>query len=425
MKQNDFNKNLMNFIENSTCSFMCIKEIKKILNNKGYQELYEQKDWDLNNNKYYVIRNDASIVAFELPNKIENKFSIITTHCDTPSLLLKPDGAYIKEKYLKYNVMPYGGLLNYGWLDHPLSLCGRIITKNGNVLETKIIDFKKPMLIIPSVAIHQDTNANSNLDLNMQIDMQPIISLSKNKDTWNTILKKKIKDKIIDYDLFAYNIEKPYLMGNKKEILISPRIDNLTSVYSGLQSFLDSKSSSIKVFCSFNNEEIGSLTEEGADSNFLLDTLKRIAGYINIEISTALANSFIISSDNTHAIHPNHTEYADDTGVLYLNDGFAIIKEASSTTNAISSSIIKTICDKNKIKYQISTAKNDISGGSTLSGISLRHVSVLSIDVGIPQLSMHSSYETCSINDVYELYKMMRFFYNTNIKRKRNNVEIE
>ena len=314
--------------------------------------------------------------------------------------------------------MPYGGLLNYGWLDHPLSLAGRIIINKNSILKNKIIDFKKPMLIVPSVAIHQKTDSNTNLDLNMHIDMQPIMALTKSKNDWNKLLN--IKDKIIDYDLFAYNPSKPAIIGRNNELLVSPRIDNLTSVYSSLEAFLNSNSPNIKVFCAFNNEEIGSLTLEGADSNFLLDILKRIAGILNIDIASSLAKSFIISSDNTHAIHPNHTEYADDTGVAYLGEGLTIIREINSTTNAISSSIIKNICDKNNIKYQDSTAKNDIAGGSTLSGISLRHVSVLSIDVGISQLSMHSSIEICSLSDIYELYKMMKAFYNSKIERKKD-----
>lgn len=419
----EFNDNLKKFIIKSTCSFTCIKEIEKRLKEKGYKELLEQDVWRLNGNKFYIIRNDASIIAIELPKRKSNVFSIITTHCDTPSLLLKPNGAYKKENYLKYNVMPYGGLLNYGWLDHPLSLAGRVIIKKDNNLETKIIDFKKAKLIVPSVAIHEKADSNTNLDLNMQIDLQPIVSLS-NKNIWNDILKKEVKDEIIDYDLFAYNNIEPVFIGKNNEILVSPRIDNLTSVYSGLESFLNSKSDNIKVFCSFNNEEIGSLTIEGADSNFLIDILKRISSHLNIDIASSLSNSFIISSDNTHAIHPNHTEYADDTGVCYLGNGVAIIKEEASTTNALSSSIIKALCNKHKIKYQDSTAKNDISGGSTLSGISLRHVSVMSIDVGIAQLAMHSSIETCSTKDIYELYKMMYIFYESNIKIKKGNIEI-
>ena len=420
----EFKEKLIDFIKEGTSCFTCTRNIEKILKQNGYKKILETSDWKSLSNKFYIIRDDASIIAFEIPKKIKESFSIITTHSDTPSLLLKPNGEYIKENYLKCNIMPYGGLLNYGWLDHPLSLSGRVIVKKNNKLISKIIDFKKTMLIVPSVAIHQRSDANSNLDLNMQIDMQPILSLTKNKDIWNKILKKNIKEDIVDYELYAYNTTNPVFIGNNSELLISPRIDNLTSVFCALESFLNTKSNNIKVFCSFNNEEIGSLTIEGADSSFLIDILKRVSGYYNIDIAKALSNSFIVSSDNTHAIHPNRSEYADDTGILYLGKGFAIVKEESSTTNSISSSIIKEICKKNKIKYQDATSKNDISGGSTLSGISLRHVSVLSIDVGIPELSMHSSIETCSIKDIIELYKMMSAFYKTNINRKDNIINI-
>ena len=424
IKKEIFIKDLINFITNATCSYTCIKEIKNKLDKNDFIKLNEEDHWNLKGNKFYIIRNDASIIAIELPKKKAEKFYITTSHSDTPSLSLKPNGANTKENYLRYNIMPYGGLLNFGWLDHSLSLAGRIIIKKGNKLITKIIDYKKPLFIIPSVAIHQNANANTNLDLNMQIDLQPIIGLSKDKRIWNSILKKITKESIISYDLFAYNHTKPILIGKNKELLVSPRIDNLTSVYATLESFLKAKSNNIKILCCFNNEEIGSLTEEGADSNFLIDILKRISSHLNIDISSSLANSFIISSDNTHAIHPNHTEYADETGMAYLGEGFTIIKEGTSTTNSLSSAIVKEICNQNKIKYQECTAKNDISGGSTLSGISLRHVSVLSIDVGIAQLSMHSSIETCSINDIYELYKMIYYFYESKITRKKGNIEI-
>ena len=424
MNKKAYINNLIGFIKKSSCSFTCVEEIKRVLKKEGYKELKENSKWNLNGKKYYTVRNDASIIAFEIPQKLNSAFSIITTHLDTPALLLKPCGNYIKENYLKHNIMPYGGLLNYGWLDHPLSLAGRIIINNKGNLEKKIVDFKDECLIFPSVAIHQNDSANSNLDLNMQVDLQPIISLSKDKNTWNKLLRKKINGNIVDYDLYAYNPYNPILIGNNKELLVSPRIDNIVSVYSSLQSFLETKSNNIKIFCSFNTEEIGSLTIDGADSNFLLDVLKRIAANLDIDLVSSLDNSFIISSDNTHAIHPNHPEYCDDTGKIYLGKGFAIIKEENSTTNSISSSIIKTICDKYKIKYQDSTAKNDLSGGSTLSGISLRHVSVLSIDVGIGQLSMHSSIEVCSINDAYELYKMMNAFYKTKIKKDNSIIKI-
>lgn len=425
MKKNEFKEDLVNFIKEATCSFTCVREVARRLSEEGFKELYESDVWKLDGDKFFVVRNDASIIAFVLPKKKSDIFSIITSHSDTPSLLLKPDGAYVKENYLKYNVMPYGGLLNYGWLDHPLGMAGRVVVKENNKLNTKIIDFKKPMAIVPSVAIHQNDKANSNLDLNMQIDLQPIVSLSNDKNTWDDILKKEVNKEIVDYDLFLYGYQEPFFFGKKDEFLMAPRIDNLTSVYSSLISFLESNSSNIKVFCSFNNEEIGSLTEEGADSNFLIDMLKRIASHIDIDIASSLSKSFIISADNTHAIHPNHVEYADDTGVAFLGKGFAIVRESSSTTNGVSSAIVKELCDKKGIKYQDATAKNDLVGGSTLSGISLRHVSVLSIDVGVAQLAMHSSYETCAVDDIIQLYKMMCEFYNTRVVRGKDSVVID
>ena len=234
MKLDDFKNGLVDFINKGTCSYTCIKNIEEILKSNGYTRLYETDNWNLKSSKYYIIRNDASIIAIDIPKKIKDSFSIITTHSDTPSLLLKPNGAYNKENYLKYNIMPYGGLLNYGWLDHPLSLAGRIITKKDNKLKVNIVDLEKPALIVPSVAIHQMSNANINLDLNMQKDLQPIICLSKDTTPWDNLLKKLSKDEIIDYDLFAYNLAKPMFIGEKEDLLISPRIDNLTSVYSSL-----------------------------------------------------------------------------------------------------------------------------------------------------------------------------------------------
>ena len=422
MKNNKFINELLSFIEESTSSFTCVQKIKKKLLENGFIELYEQDKWTSIPNKFFVTRNEGSIIAIEIPKEKTNAFKIITTHCDTPSLLLKPNGAYTKEGYLKYNIMPYGGILNYGWLDHPLSLSGRVLIKEKNQLKSKIIDTKEPLLIVPSVAIHQNDKANTNLDLNMQTDLQPILSLSDIESDFKELIYPYTKGNVIDFDLYAYNGAKPVLIGKNKEILVSPRIDNLTSVYSALQSFTNSTSDKIKILCSFNHEEIGSLTEEGADSNFLLDILKRIAATLNIDIASSLSSSMIISSDNTHAVHPNHEEYADNTGKAYLGKGFTIIRESTTTTNGLSSSIIKTICKKNRVKYQDATSKNDLAGGSTLSGISLRHVSILSADIGIAQLSMHSSIETCSIKDILELYKLMKAFYQTKFDLKKENI---
>ena len=421
MNEKRFIKNMIEFIEDSTCAITCIQKIQEKLQKKGYTDFTEQKKWK-KTQRFFVTRNEGSIIAIEFPKQKSNAFLIITTHTDTPSIQLKPNGTYIKANYLKHNIMPYGGLLNYGWLDHPLALAGRIITQNKGKLSSTIIDTKKPTLIIPSVAIHQNDKANSNLDLNIQQDLQPILALSTKKEDFQKLLKKYTKDSIIDYDLYAYNCTKPSLIGLNDELLISPRIDNLTSVYTSLESFLNSDSDKIKVFCSFNHEEIGNLTLEGADSNFLLDTIKRVCALEDLDYVTSLSSSMMISSDNTHAIHPNHEEFADDTGAPELGKGFTLIRESTTTTNALSSSIVKTICQKKRIKYQNATTKNDLTGGSTLSSINLSHVSILSADIGIAQLAMHSSLETCSPNDILELYKFMKAFYETKMDIKKEKI---
>ncbi len=419
MKKEMFTNDLLNFIKDGSCAFTVVDKIKEILLNNGFSELEETDIWDLSAGNYFTTRNDATLIAFSIPKKFEERYAICSTHCDTPALTLKANGEYFKNDYMKFNSMPYGGLLNYGWLDRPLSVAGRIIIEKNHELEKKIIDYKEPIAIIPSLAIHQNDKANTNLDLNMQTDLQPIITLKNDnsKDTFLDYLKNslQIKGEIKDYDLFFYNCEEPKIIGFDKNLLLSPRIDNLTSTFACLQGFLDNNSNSINVYVTFNNEEIGSLTKEGAESSFLLDILKRIATSLKLDLAKTLANSFIISSDNTHAIHPNHDELMDDTGNLKLNEGIAIIKEISSTTDGYFSSILKKICDEIGAKYQDSTFKNDLSSGSTLSGLSLRHVSVSSIDIGIPQLAMHSSLEVCGLKDAYDLYLTLSKFYQTDI----------
>lgn len=418
MEKRNLIENFCEFVKDGSCSFTAVAKISEILKSKGFKKLEETDKWQLETGNYFVTRNDATIIAFTIPEDYFSSFMICTTHCDSPSLCLKPQGEHEKNNYKKFNVMPYGGLLNYGWLDRPLSLAGRIVIKNNEQeLTNKIIDLKEAIAVVPSVAVHQNDKANSNLDLNAQDDLQPIISLKTNQSLMDYIKDfYQIDGEIMDYDLYFYNMEEPQLIGLEKDLLVSPRIDNLTSVYSALQGFLESTNKAINVFVAFNNEEIGSLTKEGAESSFLLDILKRIATSLKLDLAKTLAHTFVVSSDNTHAIHPNHEEYMDDTGNLDINKGLAIVKEVNSTTDGYFSTLFKMICNQTKALYQDATIKNDISSGSTLSTLSLRHVSVKSIDIGIPQLAMHSSFECCGTEDIYYLYLAIKQFYQTYIK---------
>lgn len=417
---NNFNQELIKFLKEGTCIFTCIKTIKTILQKNNYQELTEKDTWELTKGKYFIIRNDASLIAFSIGNKAQ-KFKIISTHGDTPSFSIKPNPQYDENGYLKLNVAPYGGILNYGFMDRPMSIAGRIITKKKNTYHKEIIDLKEAVAIIPSIAIHQNDKANSNLDLNTEIDLMPILSLNK-KQTLEKIIEENsnIKDNIFEYDLFLYNKEEPVIINN--EFLASPRIDNLSCTFAGLEAFLKSKGNDINLFVVFNSEEIGSNTWEGADSNFLIDTLKKICANLNLDLTQMLDQSIIMNADNTHARHPNHDELSDHTNTPPLNCGIMIMKETNSSTNSISASIFKHICESEEIKYSYYTSRNDYATGSTLAGASLKHLSINSLDIGLVMLAMHSSFEVIGLDDTYLLYKALKKFYE--IEYNMNNNEI-
>lgn len=417
---NAFNEELVDFLNQGTCTFTNALNVKKILDNNGYKDISELNKWHLKDDKYYVIRNDASIIAFNINKKINNQFSIVCTHNDTPSFSIKPNPEYYENGYLKLNIAPYGGILNYGFMDRPLGIAGRLIVKKDKAFIKKIIDTKEEVAIIPSIAIHQNDKANTNLDINTEIDLMPIISLNKNYSL-KKLLKDKlnIKDEIFDFDLFLYNIEKAKMFG---DFIVSPRIDNLTCTFAALKAFLNNFNDSINVLAIFNSEEIGSNTFEGADSNFLIDTLKKIASSLNLELTPTLANSLIISADNTHARHPNHDELSDHTNTPILNDGVLIMKEMNGTTNSVSSTVFKHICNLEKIPCTYYTSRNDFATGSTQAGASLRHLSINSLDVGLPMLAMHSSVEVIGNKDTYYLFKALKRFYQINYKFQNNKI---
>lgn len=417
---NSFNKELLEFLNQGTCTFTNALNVKEILDNNGYKDISELDKWHLKDGKYYVIRNDASIIAFNINKTIKKQFSIICTHNDTPSFSIKPNPEYYENGYLKLNIAPYGGILNYGFMDRPLGIAGRLILKKDKDFVKRIIDTKEGVAIIPSIAIHQNDKANSNLDINTEIDLMPIISLNKNYSLKKLLKDKlKIKDEVFDFDLFLYNIEKAKMFG---DFIVSPRIDNLTCTFASLKAFLNNFNDSVNVLAIFNNEEIGSNTFEGADSNFLIDTLKKITASLNMDLPSTLANSLIISADNTHARHPNHDELSDHTNTPILNDGILIMKEMNGTTNSVSSTIFKHICNLEKIPCTYYTSRNDFATGSTQAGASLRHLSINSLDVGLPMLAMHSSVEVIGNKDTYNLYKAFKKFYQINYKLQNNKI---
>lgn len=425
--------NMIDFINNTPNAYSCADNLRKLLIDKGFIELYENDDWHNleKNNKYFVVRGDSALIAFELPNNKEKiGFNIVAAHSDSPSFHIKPNSDIFENNYLKLNTDSYGGMINYSWLDRPLSLAGRVIIYEDGIYKTQIINIDKDLMIIPSQAIHINCDVNSKNELNLQIDMLPIISLSNKKSLIDIIMdyldaKGITYDNICDYDLYLYNRDKGKFVGLNDEFILSPRLDDLASLFPAFTSFIEAKNSDvINVLCAFDNEEIGSLTKSGADSDFLISTLKRIADELNFNLYVALKNSFIVSADNAHAIHPNAQSKSDPTNKVFLNKGIVIKHHINYTTDSISSSIFKGIYENANVPFQDFASRSDLRIGSTLGKINQSHVGVDSVDIGIPQLAMHSANETIGTKDILYMYKALLEFYNTQIVKEKNTIKL-
>ena len=423
----------LNFLKNAPTAYHVVKELSKILEDNGFIKIEENEKWNLNKGgKYYFTRNNSSLLAFIMPNKVESlSYNIVAAHTDSPTFKIKPNYTLIKDRYNELNTEIYGGPILNTWMDRPLNIAGRIIIKDNNELKTLLISFDKPMCIIPNCSIHYYRELNDGVKLNPQIDLMPILSDNNidNKDLLDLISKKYNikKENIISHDLYLSLIDRGTILGANDEFIVAPQIDNLESAYAIIDSLkdIDSKDNSINVAVLFDNEEIGSKTRQGAASMMLADSLKRISlslGLNEEEHLITLANSFIISLDNAQGYHPNYPNKYDPTNKSYLNDGIVIKNAArgSYTTDAMSQAYFIEICKKANAKYQLNTNRSDIPGGSTLGAISLSNVSIHSIDIGLAQIAMHSAMETAGRFDYDELIKALKEFYNTHLILKED-----
>ena len=424
-------KKLINFIDKSPNAFFAIENMKNILIEKGFEELPESEKWTVRSGgKYFVTRNASSIIAFKLPKKEFIGFNIMASHSDSPSFRIKSNPDISSDnKYIKLNIEKYGGMIMAPWFDRPLSIAGRVILKTSDGIESRLIDIDRDLLIIPNLAIHMNREINEGYKFNAQNDMPALFSEALPEESFNSFLAGELKadeDSILDYDLFLYNRMKGTILGANEEFIASARLDDLQCAFASLTAFIDSKSSSsIPLHCVFDNEEVGSGTKQGADSTFLSDTLSRIlfsVGKNEEDLHRLLASSFMISADNAHAVHPNYTGKADPTNRPYLNEGIVIKYSANQkyTTDAVSAAIMKEICNKAKVPYQTFTNRSDMAGGSTLGNISNSHIALNTVDIGLPQLAMHSPYETAGVKDTAYLIEAAKVFFSSSIVAKAN-----
>lgn len=419
-------KNFLEFIKDTPTAFHACRKIKDILLSYGFEELKENQSWNLKQGgKYFVGRNMSSVIAFTLPKSDPFCFRIAAAHLDSPTFKLKPNFTLEKGKYVKLNTEVYGGPIYSSWMDRPLGIAGRIFVNEQNKISAKLINIDQPIVMIPRLPIHYNRNVNQGVELNPQIDMLPIFAEQKGKvkDLYQTIADAYNMDKtsIISSDLYLTCLDRGCFVGANDEFVMAPQIDNLECSYGLIKGLLNSNSKNIQICALFDNEEIGSATLQGAGSTFLADTLRRISlglGKSEEEHFMLLGNSFIVSADNAQGYHPNYPGKYDETNPCYLNEGVVIKNSASAayTTNALSSAIFQKVCREAGVPVQLNTNRSDVRGGSTLGAISLSHVSIPSVDIGLAQLAMHSAYETAGSKDLDYFIQAIQAFYKMSIE---------
>ena len=318
------------------------------------------------------------------------------------------------ENYLRLNTERYGGMLCAPWLDRPLTVAGRVLVRAGDAIETRLVYVDRDLLLIPNVAIHMNREANSGYKYDMKRDMVPLMGTGEAKGALRGQVAQAAgcaPEDILGWDLFLCLRQKGLVWGAKGEFISAPRLDDLQCAYGCFQGFLAaSDSASVPVFALLDNEEVGSLTKQGADGTFLSDLIDRLCAALGRDRATTVANSFMVSADNAHAVHPNHPEYADATHRPVMNGGVVIKHGVRYATDGAAQAVFTALCQKAGVPVQHFSNRSDLAGGSTLGNISNAHVSLNTVDIGLAQLAMHSCFETAGAEDTDHLIRAMTAF---------------
>ena len=419
------NQALFDYIAASPTAYHAVSHTAALLEEAGVQRL-DRGQALLPGKRYYTTRNGSSLIAFAMPEtKGVTSFRITAAHGDSPAFKVKENAELCDGRTLRLSVEKYGGMLCATWMDRPLSVAGRVTVRTAAGLSVRDVDLKIPMAVIPSVAIHMNRNANEGASYNPAVDMIPLCGEASDEG----MLRRRIAEElgvshedILTTDLFLYNPDPGMEWSG---YVSAPRLDDLQCAYASLSAFLDAETESngaaVSVFCLFDNEEVGSQTKQGAASTFLYDTLTIIcesAGMSHGDMTAVLSNSFMVSCDNAHAVHPNHPEYQDRNHAVYMNGGVVIKYNANQryTTDAVSAGIFSLICEGAGVPVQRYANRADMMGGSTLGSIANTKVSVNTIDVGLAQLAMHSAYETAGARDTAHLTGALKAFFATEIR---------
>ncbi|WP_370831274.1 M18 family aminopeptidase [Clostridium sp.] len=421
---------LIDFLYDSPSACHGVKATQKILDENGFIEIKEADKWDLQaKGKYYVIKNDSALIAFEVGTGDieETGFRLIGAHTDVPGFRIKPNPQMISEgKYVKLNTEVYGGPILHTWFDRPLSIAGKVSLKGESPLkpETRLVNINKPLLIIPSLAIHMNREVNEGFKINRQVDTLPLLGLINDKlekeDYLMNILAEELqvnKEDILNFELGLYEYEKGMLIGMNEELISSGRFDDLWMVYAGIRALVDSRENeATKVMICIDNEEIGSLTAEGADSTLLNNILERITlglGKDREGYYRTLANSIMISADLAHAVHPNLGDKHDPTNRPVLEGGpvLKIAASGSYSTDSFNGAVFAGVCEAAGVPFQKFVNRSDVRGGTTIGPVTAANLTIPVIDMGAPVLGMHSIRELASVKDNYYTVKAFTEFF--------------
>lgn len=425
-------KELLSFIDRSPSAFHTVKTAEEMLNAAGFTALFEGDAWELTpGGRYYVARNGSSLIAFQMPCRPLTGFSVAASHSDFPCFKVKEQGEILTGKFTRLNTEKYGGMICATWLDRPLSVAGRVIYEEEGTLKTALVNVDKDLLLIPNVAIHMNRTLNDGYKFNPAVDTVPLLGGSCGSGGGGKFLaiiaeSAGLSEKqILGADLFLYCRTPGSIWGADGEFVSSRSLDDLQCAFASLKGLLEAEISpengAVPVCAIFDNEEVGSSTKQGAGSTFLYDTLRRIAGNAGEEeFRRLLTSSFLLSCDNAHGVHPNHPEFSDGQNCVQLNGGVVLKFNAAQryTTDAVSEAVVKYLCRKAEVPVQYYANRSDIAGGSTLGGIATTKVSIVSADVGLAQLAMHSCYETAGVKDTQAMIRLCKTLFSSSLQMR-------
>ena len=422
--EQEVTRRLLDFLDASPSCYHAVDNLARRLEAEGYERLREVEPWTLRTGgKYYVVRGDSSLAAFRVPGGVPAGFMLAAAHSDSPTYKVREEAEVLSAgNCVRLAVEPYGGMIARSWLDRPLSVAGRLVVRREGGIATQLVNVDRDLLVIPSVAIHLDREVNQGTALKANTDLLPLLGCGTERGRFRALLAEAAgvpKEDILSTELFLYPRAAAVLLGAEGEFVASPRLDDLQCVFGCLEGFLAAKEGgSVPVLCVFNNEEVGSGTRQGADSTFLTDVLERISTALGRDWRLMAVNSFLVSADNAHAVHPAHPELSDGAERPVLNGGVVLKYNAGQkyTTDAVSGAVFREVCRAADVPVQRYSNRADLPGGSTLGNISSAHLSIPSVDIGLPQLAMHAAYEVAGSRDTALLVRAMAEYFSRSFR---------